>query len=865
MKMGNRDIERHLMGCGHTINRSSESISISSIHEKYGSSTADLVKQYIHINQQLATSLARRRFLLKTRSYDCLPSHINNILNIKFESITFHSNTCKRSFIYIKQNFVHRILKIEITDICCHIRFLYKKLNIIYNKINQSNLHAEVINSIICTQKHKFDNISLRVNYRYQNKFKNIIDKQRIRVINDKEYSQLKNKWLVNLSNVIIPENVKSLVSLGSKFNCDTSTKKSDIIDSIKNFEHTVQYLEFKGNQNHSSSQNKLQEIRCNFTKYINTHIQSTKHITIQQNKLSYSIKCTKAFLKSYDQLMFVEADKSHTTVCIDKNMYLEKCNILLEDVYTYHVVKSHKTLLDKLQKTASELAKFWNNCNYLDNKYKDFDLTFTNTTLSRFYGSPKLHKNNIPFRPIVSTINSPVSFIAHEICNVIQKCCPLPASNIPNSLTLITKLQDIIIPDNYVLLSLDVISLFTNVTMDLVLESLYRRINKFIPNSQFPFREIIVAIEFIFNNLYFVFNNKVYKQIKGCPMGLEPSPIFADLVMDDLERECLSKLDFQPLFFLRYVDDVITCVPKNKVQYMLDIFNGYDDNLKFTYEIENNHEISFLDVLLIRENNRLITNWYRKPTFSGRLLNFQSNHPKYQKIGIIYHLVDKAYSLSSKKFQLDNINFIKNILYLNDYPPFFVNKYINKRIMYISSNRNDKKINQINKSKIYSQLPNVKIPFKNSLFNSLKHLLNKYNIIPIPDMNEKLSCIIQKGKDKLDKFDKVNVVYKIPCKTCGASYTGETKRALKKRVKEHKDDVEKKKCNKVLAIHCNNNHKINWEKISILDIEKNYWKRLTSEMLNIHLQEQSINKKEDTKSLHKSYVSIIKNIKKFK
>ena len=105
--------------------------------------------------------------------------------------------------------------------------------------------------------------------------------------------------------------------------------------------------------------------------------------------------------------------------------------------------------------------------------------------------------------------------------------------------------------------------------------------------------------------------------------MGLEPSPIFADLVMDDLESECLSKLDFQPLFFLRYVDDVITCIPKNKVQYMLDIFNNYDDNLKFTYEIENNHEISFLDVLLIRENNRLITNWYRKSTFSGRLLNF--------------------------------------------------------------------------------------------------------------------------------------------------------------------------------------------------------------------------------------------------
>ena len=71
--------------------------------------------------------------------------------------------------------------------------------------------------------------------------------------------------------------------------------------------------------------------------------------------------------------------------------------------------------------------------------------------------------------RPIVSTVNSPLSFIAHHICTLIQKYCPLPASNVPNSLSLIKKLKDIVIPDNFVLLSLDVISLFTNVTIELV------------------------------------------------------------------------------------------------------------------------------------------------------------------------------------------------------------------------------------------------------------------------------------------------------------------------------------------------------------------------------------------------------------
>ena len=66
-----------------------------------------------------------------------------------------------------------------------------------------------------------------------------------------------------------------------------------------------------------------------------------------------------------------------------------------------------------------------------------------------------------------------------------------------------------------------------------------------------------------------------------------------------------------------------------------------------------------------------------------------------------------------------------------------------------------------------------------------------------------------------------------------------------------------------IYILSLNPKHKINWDEISILDVEQYYWKRRTSEMLNIHLQQLPINKKDDTKSLH---ISIIKNIKfKFK
>ena len=35
-----------------------------------------------------------------------------------------------------------------------------------------------------------------------------------------------------------------------------------------------------------------------------------------------------------------------------------------------------------------------------------------------------------------------------------------------------------------------------------------------------------------------------------GCPMGSAVSPIFADFVVEDLEIECLKKLDFTPIYF---------------------------------------------------------------------------------------------------------------------------------------------------------------------------------------------------------------------------------------------------------------------------------------------------------------------------
>ena len=58
--------------------------------------------------------------------------------------------------------------------------------------------------------------------------------------------------------------------------------------------------------------------------------------------------------------------------------------------------------------------------------------------------------------------------------------------------------------------------------------------------------------------------------------MGNPISPILADIVMQDLES-C-----FDSIFYFRYVDDILLCVPKNLINYtreIFNIFNSYDEH----------------------------------------------------------------------------------------------------------------------------------------------------------------------------------------------------------------------------------------------------------------------------------------------
>ena len=102
--------------------------------------------------------------------------------------------------------------------------------------------------------------------------------------------------------------------------------------------------------------------------------------------------------------------------------------------------------------------------------------------------------------------------------------------------------------------------------------------------------------------------------------------------------------------------------------------------------------------------------------------------------------------------------------------------------------------------------------------------------------MNNKLNNIIVLSKDKNTQFNNSNVIYKINCDNCNASYVGQTCRRLGVRIKEHHRKYCEEDKNSSLFIHkIDNNHTINFHNVKILDSESNTGKRLFSEALFIH------------------------------
>ena len=90
-----------------------------------------------------------------------------------------------------------------------------------------------------------------------------------------------------------------------------------------------------------------------------------------------------------------------------------------------------------------------------------------------------------------------------------------------------------------------------------------------------------------------------MYEQIYGVSIGGSLGPVVANIIMTECEQVIVDKLMKKKviMFCTRYVDDTLLIIKKRDINYVLNQFNSFDKNLKFTIDTFENSALHFLDI----------------------------------------------------------------------------------------------------------------------------------------------------------------------------------------------------------------------------------------------------------------------------
>jgi len=435
---------------------------------------------------------------------------------------------------------------------------------------------------------------------------------------------------------------------------------------------------------------------------------------------------------------------------------------------------------------------------------------------------------------------------------------------NVKSSLEFKEKINRTHIYEDEVMVSFDVTALFPSVPVEKALEIVedkWQTIEKYTRIDKQLFME---GLRFcIIENRYFKYDDQIFKQLKGTPMGSPASPVIADIFMENLLEEAINKLTVKPRVLVKYVDDLFAIVKKTELNNTLQALNNINEHIRFTMEMENNEQLPFLDTMVIRHNEEIRTNWYKKPIASGRMLNFFSQHPHIMKINTIKNFIARVQDVSDTIFHNENKKRILEILVKNDYPRKMARKLINE---YKKKDRIEENIEK--PQYVYKTFTNSA-----GLSDTVKrsNIFDKNKIKLAIKSNRNVGHLFSNTKSKINDEEKSDLVYGIKCKgdgnnNCDMIYVGTTKTKLKTRISAHKSDQKNKnetQYKTALAEHClKQHHCADFDNVKILQQEQHYSRRLMLEMLHIIdvPSERRINYKADVDNCANAYRHLIRN-----
>ena len=242
---------------------------------------------------------------------------------------------------------------------------------------------------------------------------------------------------------------------------------------------------------------------------------------------------------------------------------------------------------------------------------------------------------------------------------------------------------------------SFDICSLFTCVPIleiiNICANMLYQ---SYLTPSNIPELVFVELMKFATTSVEFSFNNIMYRQVDSISMGSALDPTIVGIFVGFNEVDLFSK----------YKADNTFCVFGSGTEggKFFPHLNSMHPALRFALEKKNKSTLIFLVVLVCKETSAFLTTVYRKPTFTGLYIHWDSFCPKKWKINLIKTLTHQALMICSES-KLDNeVKFITGILCNNGFPKDIVWSVIRDKISHFSKIKPD----SVQRCPVYLRLP---------------------------------------------------------------------------------------------------------------------------------------------------------------
>ena len=363
--------------------------------------------------------------------------------------------------------------------------------------------------------------------------------------------------------------------------------------------------------------------------KHIRNKILAIETVPPRPN-FSQRLKIALKSLREDPTIIISKADKGDAVVVMDADHYYGLAMKHLADSSTYELLES-----DPSEQIVSDYHDFLDRCvrdKVLD-KYQYRSLRIPdNYQMQTIYFLPKIHKHPLKLRPIVASTKGITVNASRFMDRILQPYMRNTRSYCKNATHIINLLRRTSVPPHSYLASLDIESLYTNISFDMAIKVLLKI---------FAQHEKLVLylelLKFVLKNNIFQFNGRIYHQICGIAMGTKLAPALASVVVAYYEEEYLDTLRQQPLVWKRYIDDILVIWPFSRDDFSWFFFglnNCVHPKLKFTMDISF-MTIQFLDITIYKgpkfyRTGQLSTSIFFKQTNTFSYLHgssYISNH----------------------------------------------------------------------------------------------------------------------------------------------------------------------------------------------------------------------------------------------